>query len=107
MARFSGKVGFATTTEKAPGVWTDDVTEFPYFGDVVRAVKHTQAADKVNNDYSVSNSISIVADPYATQNFFAIRYVEWAGKLWTVSNVEIQSPRLLLSLGSFYDGPTP
>jgi hypothetical protein len=61
---------------------------------------------KVNDDLSVNNSISIVADEYANEHFFAIRYVAWAGTLWTVTNVEVQSPRLLLTLGGVYNGPT-
>jgi hypothetical protein len=48
-----------------------------------------------------------MADAYANEHFFAIRYVEWAGVLWTVSMVEVQSPRLLLRLGEVYNGPTP
>lgn len=62
---------------------------------------------KVNDDLSVNNSISIVADAYAIENFFAMRYVQWMGILWIVSTVEVQSPRLLLTLGGVYNGPTP
>jgi hypothetical protein len=65
------------------------------------------SGEKLNNDISVGNSISIVADEYASSNFFNIRYVEWVGVLWTVDRVEVQSPRLLLTLGSVYNGPTP
>jgi hypothetical protein len=61
----------------------------------------------VNNDLTVSNSISIIADAYANEHFFAIRYVDWAGALWTVSEIEIQSPRLILRLGGVYNGPRP
>jgi hypothetical protein len=46
-----------------------------------------------------------VADAYANENFFAILYVEWMGALWTISEVEVQSPRLLLRLGKVYNGP--
>jgi hypothetical protein len=77
-----------------------------YYGDVVRNSRQLRESDKVNYDLSVGNSISIVADPYASEHFFAIRYVEWAGALWTVSNVEVQSPRLILRLGEVYNGPT-
>ncbi|QEQ93513.1 hypothetical protein SEA_GIRLPOWER_14 [Streptomyces phage GirlPower] len=85
----------------------DQITEFPYFGDVVRNSLKFRAGESVNNDLSVSNSISVVADAYANEHFFAIRYVEWAGTLWTVSEVEVQSPRLLLRLGGVYNGPRP
>lgn len=105
MARYFGKVGYGETVEIAPGVWDDVITEFSYYGDVKRNIRQSQEGPSVNNNISVNNSISIVADAYANENFFAIRYVEWSGTLWTVTDVEVQSPRLLLTLGSVYDGP--
>lgn len=107
MTRFSGKVGYGETVEVSPGVHEDRIVEYVYFGDVVRNSLKFREGEKVNNDLSVSNSISIVADAYANQHFFAIRYVEWAGTLWTVEEVEVQSPRLLLRLGGVYNGPKP
>jgi hypothetical protein len=106
MARYSGKIGYGVTTEISAGVWDDVITERTYFGDVVRNTRGLQEGEKVNSDLTVGNSISIVADQYANEHFFAIRYVEWAGTLWTVENVEVQSPRLLLRLGGVYNGPT-
>jgi len=106
MAKFSGKVGYGENVKTAPGVWADVITEKSYFGDVIRNVRQLrEAPESLNNDLSVSNSISIVADAYANEHFHAIRYVEWAGALWTVSDVEVQSPRLLLRLGGVYNGP--
>lgn len=107
MAKFYGKVGYGHAVEVSPGVWEDQITERSYLGDVVRNSRTLQDGTKVNNDLSVNNSISVVADAYANENFFAIRYVEWAGTLWTVSTVEVQSPRLLLTLGVIYNGPRP
>lgn len=107
MTRFYGKVGFGTTVETSPGVHEDAIVETAYYGDVTRNSLKFREGESVNNDLSVSNSISIVADAYANDHFFAIRYVEWRGALWTVSEVEFQSPRLLLRLGGVYNGPTP
>jgi hypothetical protein len=105
MARFYGKVGYGTTVETKPGIWEDVIIEMSYFGDVQRNIRQLQSGERVNGDLSVNNSISIVADAYANANFFAIRYVEWVGTLWTVSDVEVRSPRLLLTLGGVYNGP--
>lgn len=106
MARFFGKVGYGETVEVRPGVWDDVITERSYFGDVVRNARQVREnQESVNNDISVQNSISIVADAYANEHFFAIKYVEWAGKLWTVSEVTVEAPRLLLRLGEVYNGP--
>jgi hypothetical protein len=107
MTRFYGKVGYGVTVETSPGVHEDQITEVVYSGDVVRNSLKFREGESVNNDLSVSNSISIVADAYANAHFFAIRYVEWAGALWAVSEVEVQSPRLLLRLGGVYNGPRP
>jgi hypothetical protein len=107
MKRFYGKVGYGASVETAPGVWNDVITEVSYYGDVVRNSRVLREGDRVNDDLSVGNSISIVADAYANEHFFAIRYVEWAGALWVVTDVEVQSPRLLLRLGGVYNGPKP
>ena len=107
MARFFGRVGYAIApVESAPGVWVQGIVERGYYGDVVQNVRRLQEGPSVNPDISVQNSISIVADAYANEHFFAIRYVEWAGVLWTVTTVEVQRPRLLLRLGEVYNGPT-
>lgn len=107
MTRFHGRIGYGIPTEKAPGVWVDEIVEHSYYGDVVRNARNLREGENLNFDLSVQNSISIVADAYANDHFFAIRYVEWAGTLWTVSSVEVQSPRLLLRLGEVYNGQTP
>ena len=108
MARFHGEVGYGTSIEEplGSGKWIDKITEFPYTGDVIRNTRALEDADKVNSDISVGNSISVVADEYALQHFFKIKYVRWAGVLWKVTTVEVRSPRLILSLGSVYNGPT-
>lgn len=107
MARFYGRIGYGLSVEGAPGVFADSIVEHSYYGDVIRNARNLREGENLNFDLSVQNSISIVADAYANDHFFAIRYVEWAGVLWTVTSVEVQSPRLILSLGEVYNGPTP
>lgn len=107
MAKFFGVIGYSQgSVESAPGVFVEGIIEKSYFGDVLRNTRKLESGDKVNNDLSVGNSISIVADAYANEHFFAIRYIRWAGALWTVSDVEVQRPRLILRLGGLYNGPT-
>jgi hypothetical protein len=105
MAKFYGKIGYGESSETAPGVWSDVIVERSYFGDVVRNTRRLSQGENLNDDLSVGNSISIIADAYANDHFFAIRYVEWAGTLWTVPEVTVESPRLLLRLGEVYNGP--
>lgn len=108
MAKFYGEVGYAESIESPAnsGIWTDVITEYSYFGDVVQNGRRLDSGEKLNSDVSVTNSISIVADQFAIEHFFKIRYIRWAGVLWSVTNVEVQSPRLVLRLGSVYNGPT-
>lgn len=109
MAKFYGVVGYGETVESPPdsGVWVDDVVERQYYGDVIRNARSLREGETLNKELTVSNSISIVADAYAHDHIFAIRYVSWSGALWTVTEVEVQSPRLTLRLGGIYNGPTP
>lgn len=108
MAKFYGIIGYGDAIEDPAdsGIWIDDITEISYFGDVVRNTAKFDKGEKINNDISVGNSISIIADQYAIDHFFKIKYVSWAGVLWTVTSVEVQHPRLILSIGSVYNGPT-
>ena len=109
MARFHGEIGYAgEQIEVSPGVWQEGVVEYPYFGDVLTNNRNLEPmADKVNDDVSVGNSISIVADAYAREHMFAMRYIKWQGVLWKILTVTVERPRLLLRLGGVYNGPTP
>lgn len=104
MAKFYGKIGYAVTTETEPGVWVEQITERSYYGDVIRNVRKLQTSDQVNDDINISNEISIVADPFAYQNFHSMRYVEYMGARWKVQSIEVSYPRLILSVGGVYNG---
>lgn len=107
MARFYGRVGYTSAQEEtAPGVFEDVIVERNYYGDIIRNSRNLSEGENLHKDLSVSNEIRVVADAYAFDHFHAIKYVEWAGVLWTVSSVEVQRPRLLLRLGEVYNGPT-
>ena len=109
MARFFGEVGYGTPVETPPdsGIWVDEIVEFSYQGDIIRKARNLDTSDSVNGELTISNSISIVADEYAFEHFFNIKYARWAGVPWAVSSVEVRAPRLILNLGSVYNGPTP
>lgn len=104
MAKFYGIVGFVFPVESSPGVHTEEATERAYFGDLLRNNRRLQSGDKVNDDVNISNQISIIADPYANTHFYAMRYVEFMGTKWKVTDVEVQYPRLILTLGGVYNG---
>lgn len=101
--RYYGKVGYCTTVETRPGVWVpDQIVERPYYGDVLRFNRHQQNDGKVNDDLEIRNQISILADPYAYDHFSEIRYIIWMGVKWKVPTVEVEYPRLKLTVGGVY-----
>lgn len=104
MGKFFGKIGYSETIETAPGVWESHIIERMYYGDVTRNTRRLENSQGINDDINISNLISIVADAYAYQNFFAIKYVEWMGSRWKITNVEVQRPRLILTIGGVYNG---
>ena len=104
MAKFYGKIGYAETLKTAPGVYEDKITEHEYFGDLIRNTRRLQSSDKVNDDINISNEISIVSDPFAIRNFHSMRYVEFMGAKWKITHVEVQCPRLILTIGGLYNG---
>ena len=103
MAKWFGKIGFSETKETRPGVWEDIITVREYYGDVTRNTRRFQSSENLNDNIVVSNDISIVADPYAIQNFHSIRYIEFMGTKWKIDNVEVSYPRLILTLGEIYN----
>ena len=109
MAKYYGKIGYGASIESPSnsGIWIDQITEYSYFGDLIRNARSLAPNEGVIGDISSSNSISILVDAHAIENFKDIRYAEWEGARWTVTSVEVQRPRLILSLGGLYNGPTP
>lgn len=104
MAKFYGPIGFAETKETKPGVHEELIVERKYFGDLLRNTRRLQSTDQLNDNINIANEISIVADPYANDHFYAMRYVELNGVRWKVSNVDVKPPRLVLTVGGQYNG---
>lgn len=107
MARFAGSVGFVTYEETSPGVYEEKIDERFFIGDVLRGQRNLRSdEDNVHGRLNVNNSISIIADNDAIRDMFNIRYVVWMGYRFIVTNVEIRYPRVILTVGGIYNGPT-
>ena len=104
MAKWYGKIGYCETVETTPGVWTEQITDREYYGDLTRNTRKLEASNKLNDDVNINNMLSIVSDPYAINNFYSMRYAEFYGTKWKITNVEVQYPRLILTLGGAYNG---
>jgi hypothetical protein len=105
MAKFYGKVGYTESKETVPGVWKSVVSERDYSGDILKMSRRWQAGENLNDNLTINNQISILADPFAFQNFHTIRYIIWMGSYWKITNIEVQRPRLILTIGGVYNGP--
>ena len=103
MAKWYGTIGYMDLVETKPGVWEEQIVEEEYQGDLTRNVRRYDSAGQVNDNLNISNNISIIADPYVTNNFHKIRYAEFMGARWKVTSVEVQYPRLILTLGGVYN----
>ena len=103
MAKFYGVIGYVKTVEVEPGIWEEKAIEHNYYGDIIRPVSRYQPSGGVNDNINISNIVSIVADPFANENSQYMRYVVLMGTKWKITKVEIQYPRLLLTVGGVYN----
>lgn len=108
MARFYGPIGFVEQIEDpiGSGIWVEKPVEKNYRGEVSKNTKRWDTGDKLNNDLNISNTISIVANPYVSNHLSQIRYIKWLGSYWEVISVDVEFPRLILTIGGVYNGPT-
>lgn len=104
MAKFCGQVGYVSYTESSPGCYTEEITEKTYYGDILRHSMRWEKSESINDNININNEISIVSDPYAYQHLSDIRYVKYMDVKWKVTNITIQRPRILLTLGGIYNG---
>lgn len=104
MAKFHGIIGYVKLVETRPGVYEEKKIKRKYYGELVRNTRSLQSSDQLNDNVNVANEISIVADPFARDNFHTMRYVEFMGAKWKITNVEVQPPRLILTMGGVYNG---
>ena len=103
MDKFFGPIGFSTTTETAPGVWEESIVEKKYYGDILQFSTRWENGDKLNDNLNISNKISIISDLFANNNCGSMRYIEFMGTKWKISNIEVQYPRLILTIGGVYN----
>lgn len=105
--RYSGKFGFSESTETAPGVMEEVITERDYLGDLVQRTEAFSVADSVLPQYRTTTSVSVLSDGVLTENYKKLRYISLMGENWSVSSAVYQFPRLIVYVGDIYDGPVP
>ncbi len=104
MAKFNGEIGYAIQEETAPGVWIDQITKKNYRGDVISYSQRWEKSENVNDNFTIDNSISIIADEYAYANSGRIKYIIWQGQKWSIKSLSVNRPRIVLQIGGVYNG---
>ena len=104
MAKFFGLIGYEQTVETEPGIYEERIIENEYYGEVIKDARRMQDDGKINSNINISNKFSIIADPFANNNFHSMRYIEYMGTKWKITDVEVQYPRLILTVGGIYNG---
>ena len=107
MAKWFGKIGYAITSETESGIWEPTIVEKEYYGDLTTDRRKRQNSGEVNDNLNLANVISIIADPFAIQNCSYMAYAEVMGARWKISDIEVQYPRLILTVGGVYNGDSP
>ena len=103
MAKYYGEIGYGITNEIKPGVWKMTIDERTYRGDIIQNTQRMQSSETLNDNLNISNKISIIADPYANENFQLMVYASFMGAKWKITNIEVLYPRLLLTIGGLYN----
>ena len=105
MAKFFGKLGFMETVETSPGVWEEKITEREYYGDILQITRrYSPSSERENDDIEIDNKFSILADSFAYEHLYGLRYIEWFGTKWKTKTVEVNYPRLTVYIGGVYNG---
>ena len=103
--KFFGKVGFwMNDQETSPGVFQPVVVERSYRGDISKNTRRWDNNSYQNEGLNVMQTVSIVSDLFAQQNFTSIRYVVWSGSKLKVTSVSLDYPRITMEIGGPYDG---
>ena len=87
-----------------PGVWTEEIVERPYYGDVLKHRMNWSSSDQLNDNFTLSNDFSVLADTFAYKNIGAMKYVKWNDVLWKISSAEVEHPRIRITIGGVYNG---
>lgn len=103
MAKFCGMIGYSITTETSPGVWEDKIVERKYYGDTLKRAYRWQSGEGLNDNVTISNEISILADAFMKENLGLMKYIRFMGSAWEISHAEVEYPRIRITLGGLYN----
>ena len=109
--RSCAKIGYRYTEEQVDsegrpnGVYKEIYTERTYKAEVMSYGYRNQQGESINDDYKLSNKFSLLAcDAFTLSHLNSIIYLEYQKIKWKVTSVDVQRPRLIVSIGGEYNG---
>jgi hypothetical protein len=104
MTKYAGLVGYVTQEETVPGVWSSVETPLIMKGDIIRETSSSQDDGKVNSNISLNHRVSLIGGAYSFKNYYFMKWIEIDGRKWEISSIEIQRPRIIVTLGGLWNG---
>lgn len=103
--KWYGAIGFSEVKEDSenPSVYKGTITERFYKGEIFNHTIAYRFGEGRNKDLSYSQSISILADPYALEFYSQILYIVIDNVKWSISRISIEYPRIKLDIGEVYN----
>lgn len=112
--KFSGKLGYAVTSEipEGSGNWMPTIKEYQVYGDVLQS--HIKGDDTYVSDHPYNVGIALANRIRVPRNrvfdehsFDELRYVRWRNNLWKVTLIVEEYPHIILTLGGLYHAEEP
>lgn len=109
MARFYGSIGFSMTYETRPGIFEETYVERTYKGEIIRNNRQWSPSEHLNDNITINNEISVIADSFMNHNFGVMRYVRWKGQTFEITSATIDTERhrIVLSIGGVFNVSDP
>lgn len=104
--KFHGFLGFVKFVESgtSPGKFDVVEEEIPVKGDLLRnALKYEPVEGNEKLNMAISNRFSFIAPNRVFENFEFLKFITWNNVRWNISNIEVNSPRLIVSISGVYN----
>lgn len=102
MSKYYGNIGFSVLQQTRRGVWEETIEERPYKGDILHTGRRFENSENINDDVVITNRFSIISDAYLYSHVPALRYLVYMGTKFKITSVELDRPRLTISVGGVY-----
>lgn len=100
--KWCGDIGFVSTQETDPGIYKKIEIDKRYKGYTTRLRRQNKTEEVVNDSPLLDIQIRVYINPYLNENLYNIKYITYMKKKWKVSNIEIQYPQAIFTLGGLF-----